>query len=156
MSICNEFQSQPYITICCMYNETLKGSSCCEILELKHTWSWCEKWVRVKPNLSPLMNLKLVVMTIVYTKFQSQPCLIEYCTNDEALEGSSCGELLESVQIYLIFMWKVVVGNQKCHHLGFKIQCKTVCRMKFCDSFGVLWVHVVHVLIPNSLYWSTH
>ena len=44
------------------------------------------------------------------TEFQSQPCLTIHYTHDVTLEGSSCCEMLDSVQTHLILVWKVVEG----------------------------------------------
>ena len=37
MSITNEFQSQPCVTIHYTYDKTLEGSSCCQFFESVHT-----------------------------------------------------------------------------------------------------------------------
>ena len=41
--------------------------------------------------------------------FQSQHCMTIYYMYDETLEGSSCCEMLESVQTHSILVWKVGV-----------------------------------------------
>ena len=75
--------------------------------QAKHTQTWCDKCVWVKPNLSPLMTQKQVVVTMLDTEFQSQPSLTIHHTNDETLDGSSCYQFLESTQTHSILVQKV-------------------------------------------------
>ena len=91
----NEFQSQPCLIICYINDETLKGSSCCQLPESIQThWILVQKvglGIWVKPNLSPsTMTLNQVAVTSVYTKFKSQACGTIDHTYNETLEGSSC------------------------------------------------------------------
>ena len=63
MSIPNEFQAQPIITIYYTY-ETLEQSSRCEMLERVQTHSNLVKEVSVDlPQMSPLMTQKQVLVT---------------------------------------------------------------------------------------------
>ena len=45
----------------------------------------------------------------IHNEFQSQPCMTIHYTYNETLEGSSCCEMLESIQTCLILVWKVGV-----------------------------------------------
>ena len=58
MVVEDEFQSQPYLTIQYTNSERLEGLRCCELPESvwRHSICGCEKWVRAKPNLYPLMT----------------------------------------------------------------------------------------------------
>ena len=62
------------------------------------------------------MTQKLVVVTIIDTEFQHQPCLIIHDANDETLEGLSCCEMLESIQTRSFLVQEEGVWNQDCHH----------------------------------------
>ena len=42
------------------------------------------------------------VVMVMQSKFESQPCLTINHTNDETLEGSISGKLLESLQTHLM------------------------------------------------------
>ena len=75
----------------------------------EHSRSWCEKLVMDLAACVPSHDLKQLVVTIIDTQFQSQPCLNIYYTYDETLEASSCCQLPELVQAHLILVYKVGV-----------------------------------------------
>ena len=99
MVVENEFQSQPFPNIHHTNDETLEGSSWCELLESIQTHSFLvwKVGVYANPTFSPPMARTYVVVTILQTSIQSWPCLIIHHTNDETLEGSSSCEWCESV-----------------------------------------------------------
>ena len=92
---------------CCKGQATVKC-----LIQSKHTWSWCQKWVWFQSNWTPLMTQKQVVVTIVDTEFKSQPCPTIHHTFNESLEGSSCWERLDSTQTLSNLVWIVGVWNQ--------------------------------------------
>ena len=70
----------------------------------KLTQSWCEKWARAKPTLTPPAPQKHVVVTIIEPIYQSQPSPTIHHTYNEELGGLRCCELLESIQTYSILV----------------------------------------------------
>ena len=70
----------------------------------KLTQSWCEKWKRAKPTLTPPMTKTQVVVTILEHIYQPQPCKTIHYTKDETLEGFRCCELPESIQTHSILV----------------------------------------------------
>ena len=74
MGIHNDVQSKSGKAIYHTYNETLEGSDAVKCLnQSKHTQSWCEKWVWIKPHMSLLMTEKQLVVIIIDNEFQYQP-----------------------------------------------------------------------------------
>ena len=55
----------------------------------KNTQSGVKSGYRPSQNFPPVMTPKWVVVTILLTKLQSQPCMTIHHTNDETLGGSS-------------------------------------------------------------------
>ena len=70
----------------------------------KLTQSWCEKWARAKPTLTPPAPQKHVVVTIIEHIHQSQPSLTIHHNYNEKLEGLRCCEIVESIQPHSIFV----------------------------------------------------
>ena len=62
----------------------------------KLTQSWCEKWTRAKPTLTPPVTEYHLAVTILEHIYQSQPSSTIHCTYKERLEGLRCSEILES------------------------------------------------------------
>ena len=63
------------MTIYHTYDETLGGSSCCEMLESvqSHLILVCKVGAGIATLLSPLMTQKQIVVTIIDIKYLSQP-----------------------------------------------------------------------------------
>ena len=74
----------------------------------KLTQSWCQKWNTGQAYFNPTRDLKHVVVIIFEPRYQSHPSPTIHYTCNEMLEGSSCCEILESIQ--------------KILHLG--VQCR--------------------------------
>ena len=53
----------------------------------KLTQSWCEKWARAKPTLTPPAPQKHVVVTIIEPIYQPQPSPTIHHTYYEKLKG---------------------------------------------------------------------
>ena len=102
-----KFQSQPCITIHHTCHETLVGSSCCKMPEPVQTHLILVLKVGMchQAKFFPSHDSKTGCGDrIADSRSQSQPCLPIHHTKYEALEGSSCGELLESLQTHLILV----------------------------------------------------
>ena len=104
-------QSQPCLSIYCTNDETLEGSSCCQLLELVQTHLILVQKVGVwNQNCHhPWLKSQGVVM-VIHHKIKSLLYLTMYNTYNEILEGCSCCEMLESVQTHLFLMWTVGMG----------------------------------------------
>ena len=96
----DELKSQPYITIHCTYGDRMKGLRYCELPKSVQTnyHSWCEKWTRAKPTLTPPAPQKHVVVTIIEPIYQPQPSPTIHHTYNEKLEMRRCYEILQSIQ----------------------------------------------------------
>ena len=88
----------------------------------KLTQSWCEKWTRAKPTLTPPVTDTHVAVTILEHIYQSQPSHTIHNTYDETLEGLRCWELIESIQTCSILVWNVGYWCRNCHHPWLKSQ----------------------------------
>ena len=73
----------------------------------KLTQSWCEKWARAKPTLTPPAPQKHVVVTIIEPIYQPQPSPTIHHTYNEKLEMRRCYEILQSIQTCSILVWNV-------------------------------------------------
>eukprot|EP00956_Cyclotella_meneghiniana_P024656 scaffold49792_cov63-Cyclotella_meneghiniana.AAC.1 len=60
----------------------------------KLTQSWCQKWTRVIPTLTPPVTGKQVAVTIIEIIYQYQASPTIHYTFDETLEGLRCCETL--------------------------------------------------------------
>ena len=88
----------------------------------------------------PTMTLKHVVVTILETKFQSQPCQIICYTNDRTFKGSSCCQLLESVQTNL-----VLEGWSWCQLIESSVQTHSI----FVQNEGVQNCYCQHLWLNH-------
>ena len=68
----------------------------------KLTQSWCDKWTRAKPTMTPPMTEKHIVVTILEPIYQSQPSPTIHYTYNEKLEGLRCCDILESIRNHTI------------------------------------------------------
>ena len=80
------------------------------------TQSWCEKWTRVQPTLTPSVTKKHVVVTILEPMYQSPPSPAIHYTYNEKLEGLRCCENLESIQTHSILVWNIRHLSRNRHH----------------------------------------
>ena len=78
----------------------------------KLTQSWCEKWTRAKPTLTPPVTETHVVVTILEPTHQSHHSPTFQYTYDETLEGLRCSETLESIRKHSILVWNVGYWSQ--------------------------------------------
>ena len=105
-----KFQSEPHLKIHYTYDKTSDGSGCFEMLESVQTHSslvW-KVGLMDPATFVPIMWLKNEdVLTILDTKFLSQPHLKFHYTYDKTSESSGCFEMLESVQTHSSLVWKV-------------------------------------------------
>ena len=82
----------------------------------KLTQTWCKKWTRAKPTLTPPVTGKHVALTIIEHIYQSQPSSTIHYTYDETLEGLRCCETLESIQTYPILVWNEGSWSRNRHN----------------------------------------
>ena len=102
----DEFKSQPCKTIYYTHDQRMEcwvALNCPN--QSKLTQSWCEKWARTNPTLTPPLTEKHIVVTLSEQIYQSQPSPTIHYTNNETLEGLRCGKLLESIRIHSILVW---------------------------------------------------
>ena len=78
--------------------------------------SWCEKWTRAKPTLTPSVTETHIVVTILEPIYQSQPSPTIHYTYGERMEWLRCCEILESIQTYSILVCNVGHWSQNRHH----------------------------------------
>ena len=80
----------------------------------KITQSWCQNRHAGQANFTPTTTQKHVVVAILEPICQYQPSLTIHYTYNETLEGSSCYEIVGSIQKHTILMLSRGAFHQNC------------------------------------------
>ena len=103
-----EIQSQTCLSIHYTIDEILDEKSCSEKLEWIGTCSILVWNIRIwNHNFHTHDFTSQDVVMVVAMEIQSQPCLTIHYTTDETLDGSSCCDMLESIQTGSILVWNL-------------------------------------------------
>ena len=107
------------------------------------TQSWCQKWNTGQAYFNPTSDLKHVVVIIFEPRYKSHPSPTIHNTCNEMLEGSSCCEILESIQ-------KILHLGVQCRGLEPKLSPLSNQKPRCGDAYT--WWSQISTLHDHSLY----
>ena len=151
------YQSQPCLTIHYTYEERLTKLSWYEMSRAVHSHTILVWNVgTMQQNFHHPWLKSRGVMTVMDGEFQSPPSPTIHYTYNDTLDGLGCLELPESVQSYLILMWKVEYrpsqllpqSRPETHHASHNRAHKSISTMSNHSSYS--WREIGRV----ELVWN--